>query len=235
MRNLIEVNGWVVETNDYPGKYINERGKGLTGFYRMDYKKTCDMLVLNNGYKACKYKYPRVAITFKHSMVSWYNLAFCNGYHLTKRNGKTVDDIDIIKAVVKGTKPIGFAILKKAELDAIVDRVKQSGLPFVVLPHHWPDYVELGVSNRGTIGQNFDLENLIQSYRVLSNAFQPGYSMLSEQEELVLRGLADRELSSFLVGYDYANPRNGLDLAITGLILGYAVESTFACATGYVN
>lgn len=74
---LVAVDSWACpKTMKYKGKYRNEDGQGLCGFYRRDYKKTTDMVVLSNGNVIIRYKYPKVDIPFKSPMMRWHNLAF---------------------------------------------------------------------------------------------------------------------------------------------------------------
>lgn len=59
MKTLIPVDGWVTNDTKNQGKYLNEQGLGLSGFYRRDFKFNSDMVVLSNGHFAFRYKYPR--------------------------------------------------------------------------------------------------------------------------------------------------------------------------------
>jgi len=47
--------------------------------------------------------------------------------------------------------------------------------------------------------------------------------------------LSDQKLSDYLAGFDYANPEDNYELILTGLILGFPIESTFACIIGSVS
>lgn len=238
MRGLINVNGWVSPLVADIGKYKNEDGQPLSGFYRIDHRGTSDMLVLRNGRCQGTYTYPRVEMPFKHPMVNWLNLAFCGGYLIPKPDGTELGYEDIIDAVIAGTKPIGFVVGSKSKIEEYAKLVEKTGLPYCINDKHRTDYFgqkyyELGIANNGTLGENFVLEALIQSYRVLSTAYGTKYTALSESDEITLRRLSNKKLESFLKGYDYAKiSQSNLELVITGLILGYAVESTFACITG---
>lgn len=241
MSGLISVNGWFSPMASNIGRYKNEDGQPLSGFYRIDHRKTSDMLVLEDGHCRGTYTYPRVEIPFRHPMVSWLNLAFCGGYSIPKPDGTKLGDEDIINAVIAGTKPIGFVVGSKSKIEEYAKLVEKTGLPYCINDTHRTNffgqkYYELGIANNGTLGDDFDLEALIQSYRVLSEAYGTKYTALSENDEIALRRLSNKKLESFLKGYDYAKiSQSNSELVITGLILGYAVESTFACITERVR
>ncbi|MEJ2691209.1 MAG: hypothetical protein P8130_14965, partial [Deltaproteobacteria bacterium] len=73
----------------------------------------------------------------------------------------------------------------------------------------------------------FNFDHLIQEYTELENG--SGCKVLAPIASLerFLATTADKDLESFLT-FDYLHPASAFDFIITGLILGYPVENTYA-------
>jgi len=71
MRNLKPMKGlaWTCKIKEEAGKYKNNEGYGFSGFYTEDLGKELNVLVLSNGHFCTHYRYPKVDIPFRHSMV----------------------------------------------------------------------------------------------------------------------------------------------------------------------
>lgn len=239
MKNLMNVDGWVSPRNNDTGKYVDDDGNGLCGFYRRDKKSSgeSEMLVLNNGKIARKYIYPKMDIPFSHPAINWRNLVFCGGYNVINEQSQAFDKDDLFNAVLTGKKPIGFIVDTKEKVELYAKMADEKGLKYRIKPNATKDYFqneydEVGIANQGTLAENFDIEALIISYRVMSEKFSSGFKLLDEDDENKLRVLAKKSLSDFLSDYDYANPKSNLDVVVTGLILGFAIESTFSFTLG---
>lgn len=231
---LTPVDAWTNSTDFYRGKYRNEQGLGLSGLYRRDYKKSSEMLVLSNGNLAAKYKYPKVTHSFNSTMVRWENLYFCGGYNVRVEDGKRLGSNELlIDAVIKGLKPIGFIVVKKTEADKYIKRVIDKGLKYSVKPHFWDGFCEIGIANIGKLEEHFDFDKLIEAYDLFSKAL--GYELIEEDEREWLYSMAKLQLSDFICGFDYLSSEKstGGDI-LTGLLLGYPIESTVACLDGQV-
>ena len=235
MKPLVAVDGWVTNDRKHRGKYRNEKGLGLSGFYRRDYKHFSEMVVLCNGHSVCRYKYPRgVNIPFRSPMVRWFNLAFCGGYSIPLENGEKADSNDrLLNAVREGKKPIGFWPIESDDLEETIQKLSQLDLIWNVRDNeNWVYQHKIGVANKGKVSDHFDLNQLIESYRLFSERL--GFELLTKEEENLILNHNDLELSSFLNGFDHANPKKRHEYVLTGLILGYPIESTVALLTGQI-
>lgn len=226
---LMPIDSWTDSTNLRSGRYKNEQGLGLSGWYRRDYKKSSEMLVINNGHLLCKYKYPRIVYSFGDSMLSWKNLYFCGGYGVIAEDGKRLGSYDLlIEAVIKGLKPIGFIIVKESEVDKYIKMAVEGNLEYSINPHHWKNHCEIGLANRGKIEDYFNFNNLIELYDFYSKAL--GYEILSKQDKEWLRDKYKLQLSDFISGFEYSrSDKSNREDVLTGLLLGYPIESTVAC------
>jgi hypothetical protein len=231
MKPLIAVDGWVTNDTKDQGKYQNEQGYGFTGFFRRDYKQTSDMVVMYHGYSNLRYKYPKIMDNPFHSpMIRWHNLFFCGGYPpITFANGELVDTNNhLLDAVRTGQKPIGFWLLKSDELEETICKAKQADLIWKItsIDYHHFKY-KIGIANKGKVKDHFDLNKLLESYRLFSERL--GFDLLNKEEEEIILNHNDLDLSYFINGYDYGSPcKKRYDHVLTGLLLGYPIESTVA-------
>jgi len=225
---LINVNGWSCVDKLYKGKFRDENDNGLCGFFKKDNKETSTMYVLNNGNAMVRYKYPRKEVPFCSPMVRWFNLIYCGGYSMCDEDGKCISGYDnLFQAVLNGLKPIGFSLIKTEEVDRYVKKAQDRNIIVNATKKH--DWIEdrywVGTANQGTIKDNFDLDALVSSYKIMGIEY--GIEELFEYGE--------RELSSFLIDFDYAHPSGMVEYALNGLILGYAFESTVALLMGEIK
>lgn len=236
MAQLKPINGWIfsldslLEDRD-KGKYCNEQGRGLNGIYRREYKSYFETVFIRNGHIRCSYKYPKFEIPFKSPMVRWENLWHCGGFILRDANGNDINDDNIVQDVVTGLKPIGFVsgtmenINRWTNLanehDCIYSEPKEHSLPA------FKGQYEIGIANNCTVSEYFDIEALLRTYRNASEVL--GFSLLKPFNEEIIRRMGKHRLSDYLQGWDYAYPINNVDYVKTGLLLGYAVESTIEC------
>lgn len=206
--------------------YRDASGKRVGGLVRSTHRKNAVMMILNKGWNMRTYPYPRVRIPFTSPMVRWQNLYYCGGFGVHGPNDKDLSsDGDLIDAVIAKRKPIGFALFESDQLQAQVEKVTTAGLPYKVEPHdRLSGHTWLGVSQQTTLAETFDLLAWLESYSLMSSAAKT--ILLTKSDETAFWSLKDRPLSSWLTGWDYANPVTNRDLALTGLLLGYAIEST---------
>jgi hypothetical protein len=233
MRKLIKVDGWATTKESIKGKYLNEQGMGLSGFYRRDYKENHEMVVMSNGFSLCRYKYPRgINIPFQSPMLSWRNLTFCGGYNILLENGDNAgSEMRLFEAVANGLKPIGFIIVN-SNLEVIVESVKESGLHNRISMNS-SGYYEVAISNQGKVKDHFDLNKLICSYRLYSEKL--GYDILQSEDEKKLMETNELELAFFLKDFEYANSqKQNWEHVLTGMLLGFPIESTVALIDGRI-
>lgn len=237
MKTLNKVHGWTMENCEQIGKYRDENGLGLSGFYRREYKKNYEMVVLNNGYSLCRYKYPKLTnLPHTSHMLSWSNLLFCGGYKIRLANGEYAGSNErLFEAVSKGNKPMGFMVFRSTEeLNKMTHQIEESNLQHSISERNHSAYpYEIGLANNGTFGEWFDLNSVVEAYRLFSKEL--GFNVLSHEDELSILNLKERKLSTPLNGFDYSSPfKNNFNHVLTGLILGYPIESTIAFLIGQV-
>lgn len=223
--NIVVENMWINNNQEYIGRIRNEKGLALSGFRKKIGKKHITMQVVNCGHILANYRYPRVNIPFQSEMVRWKNLLFCGGYAVNGENNEHIWNNDnLLQAVIEGKKPIGFL----SSNEEYINSIKRKGLPFKI--NEDPIGNEnLGVSQIGTFSNHFDLEALIKSYQILSKI--DGYTILDKWEEQKIYHLANQSFSDYLFSYDYLNPKSVYEFVLTGLILGFPIESTYAILT----
>jgi len=183
----------------------------------------------NDGHNLKTYAYRKHDIPFKSPMVRWENLNFCNGWSMNGPDGKSLStDKKLIKAVINGLKPIGFGMFEDREVDKIVKMIEAAGLPYEVNPHQYmPNHSFIGVSQKGKIGELFDMDKFIESWK-----------MHLDEENMEINydffnNLKDEKFEDFLKGWNYARPNSDTEFALTGLLLGYPIESTVSLLTHY--
>lgn len=227
-KTITPIDAWVSSSASYRGKYINEQGLGLAGMYRRDYKKSSQMLVINNGNVLCRYKYPKVEHLFDNPMIRWQNLYFCGGYSVLAEDGQCTGSNDLlIEAVIDGVKPIGFIVVKESESYKYIKKAVDNGIKYSVNLHFMDGYCEIGLANSGSLKEHFNFDNLIEAYDLFSDVLE--YDLISQDDKEWLSQMFSLELSDFICGFDYAySGKRNCENVLTGLILGYPIESTVA-------
>jgi len=169
------------------------------------------------GYHQSTYCYNDIELPFKSYMLRWENLNFCGGWGMEGFNDKK-----LIKAVIKRKKPFGIGLFKSGkDVEDIIQMVEESGLPYSVeINKNCNGYENVSVCQHGTIGELFDLKSFIESYKILLEGVNDDINYE------YFENLRDVELKMFLKDWEYYNPRNDTELARTGLLLGYPIEST---------
>lgn len=219
-KNLKQVNGcsWAMNKQNYLGKYRDEEGNGLTGYWERDNKKTTHILHLYNGNIVTKYRFPKIEIPFKSDMHNWKNMFFATGG----------SDEELVERVANKQKPVGFIIVK--DKDLYIDKIKKLNIDYIDLENSKKyNYSEIGmICCNEKLEDLFDINSLIVSYNKLGEAYNKRKILEDMDDIMYLKEVCKRRLSDFLK-YDYANPHSDLELIIVGLILGYPIESTFSC------
>lgn len=202
----------------YAGKYRNSDGTVKHGVYLRKYKNTTDKLFINNGHLMRVYKYPNIDCKFSSPKINDYNLHLCGGWAF-----RGVNEKEVIERVIKGLKPMGIFVTTEVQKWESV--CKKSGLPYLIAPNHFTteDHFDIGISCKGTFDENFDLQNLIIDYMEYSDKVK--ISLPAEEIGAYILSLKDIQISSYLTS-DYANPNTDQELIVTGLILGYPIETT---------
>lgn len=185
-KTITPIDAWVSSSASYRGKHINEQGLGLSGMHRRDYKKSSQMLVINNGNVLCRYKYPKVEHLFNNPMIRWQNLYFCGGYSVLAEDGQSTGSDDLlIEEVIDGFKTIGFIVVKESESYKYIKKAVDNGIKYSVNPHFKEDYCEIGLANRGRLREHFNFDNLIEAYELFSSAL--GYNLISQYDKKMVK------------------------------------------------
>ena len=217
-------NDLLEQERPYPGHYRDQNGIPLHGIYVRQYQKTEDKLIISNGNLMRKYKYPRINQTFHSPMLNDYNLHLCGGWRWWG-----VNDIECITRVFNGKKPMGFwgtddeesynywlhggddsKLLKFPNANFLYEN---SGYKYVI-----------GVCAPGTFDDHFDLKVLAHDYCEYAKAVKDSTSS-SQIDALFYGELKGKKIDTYLTVNHTHNITIG-DTIITGLILGYPVETT---------
>lgn len=232
--SICRIDAWPMHQCVKPGPFRDSQGYALSGFLLLE-SDLCMMLVVRDGNVTEEFCFPSLEepLPFQSPLVRWRNLAYRGGpgcilFHSDETALDT--DTSLMEDVITGKKPMGFAFLPgHYPIDELVHRATASKLPFIVKRWYSNRHVEVAIAQRGTIAEVFgDLNPWIMSYRRLGKCF--GQSVLSEEDEkdlLTRRLRPTRPLLDFLTDWDYANPKSASDFVLTGLLLGYPIESTF--------
>ena len=181
----------------------------------------------NKGYDMGTYCYPSLKIPFKSPMVRWWNLFYCGGYSITSPDYQNYSSkIHIIEDVLHKKKPIGFALIDNDKIPFIIKRIEKAGYPYSIEPHETFPSSFIGICQPLTFGKAFNIKKFLKSYKLFANAAH--VTLLNKKDGQFFLSKLDTPLSYWLKDWDYANPVTHQDLALTGLLLGYPIESTVA-------
>ncbi len=160
--------------------------------------------------------YPVQAEGYDSPYLSWYNLICCSN------NYGPVPVVDYMNQAVQNGKKIAATVYPHTAQE-YMQMIADLGEEYYCYPYHTREYqYMLYVSKKGTLGDYFDLEQLLDVYA----------SCDIKLDEKKMRDYFSRELSYF--GNEEICPIQLHDcvgqeeLAVTGLLFGYPVESTIA-------
>lgn len=185
-------------------------------FERTDYKHRSKVKVHNNGYNLRTYRFKNVEC-FESPYISWENLDQCGGW-------ATKDDY-LKTAVQNGTKLFAQIIHDSSEsFDSREDIV------VITKPHGWlENYNETHICCKGCLADYYDIEAIFEYYSDLDVEF-------TEKEVNDIYDLVYDPICIFATDeapFDYSRCRTNVEFVITGLLLGYPLESTASIIQGY--
>lgn len=225
-KKLVKLVGYSSTAKSGIGEYRDNKGRGLTGFYRNENENSFEVMELNKGHRVVSYKFPKVDIPFKSKMHSWSNLAFNCDWHYTKVKTK----INKFEEVwLYGYKPIGFMAISN---DATV-YFDEMALEYTMTYKIGLERL-LGMADDGIFEQCFDLEAFIKSYELLEEAHygeQKGFIM-NKTVKSKIRALSRREVTDCFEECLYGKTNSQYTLILAGLLFGHPIESTFARLVG---
>ena len=177
-------------------------------FNRTDYRKRSKVTVLNNNYNLRTYRFNNVPC-FESPYISWENLDQCGGW--------ATNDSYLHTAVQNGTKLFAQIVhtddVKFNLSDDVVIQTKD----------HWCTGLnETHISRKGCLSDYYNLEDIFKHYNLLGVHFYPHHvERITE--------FCNLEISVFATPnapFEYCNASTLEQLVVTGLLLGYPLEST---------
>lgn len=221
---LIKVSDDVLQGNlSRKGKYFDENNVPLHGIYIRKHKNIEERLFINTGILVRIYKYPIIDRTFQSPLVNDHNLNLGGGWGWPGKK-----ESECLTRVMSGKKPIGFYHFKD---DESITEYCDSGFPYVILKDTDPGVItnEIGLSIKVTFSESFDMDALINDYDQYLKSLIKKYNFNKNTAEKIIKKfdyIRNKDVSSFLT-FDYGNPcKLPEDHCLTGLILGYPIETT---------
>jgi hypothetical protein len=193
-------------------------GSGIV-FVRTDTAKTSRVTVKHESerYVFRVYKFPNVPNTLQSPFISWANLNCCNGWRY--------DESYLLTAVQEGKKLCaGITFNAEHELAAYLDGLNDEYPRFCEPPrkNHTGYWYYVDVTRKGCIGDYIDIAAVCELYPALGIQ-RLDFGKISELAAAPMLHLLDGT-----VPFDYGNPKSDEEYVVTGLLLGYLVESTAA-------
>jgi hypothetical protein len=197
-------------------------GSGII-MVRIDTAKTSSVTVRHESGRPVfhVYKFPNVATTMQSPYISWANLNCCFGWKY--------DEKYLLTAVQDGKKLCaGLSFNTENELTAYLDRFNDSFPRFCKPPKkngagtgYW-HYVD--VTRQGLISDYIDMAAVQELYDAFGDIFKRlQFDKINELAAAPMIHLLDGTIP-----FDYGNPKTAEEYVITGLLLGYPIESTAA-------
>ena len=221
----------------YPGKWRDDSNSPLNGIFRKSYKNGKDEVIfILNGHANLRYKFPHLEkLPFQSSLHRWHNLLMCGGIGCGKLSG----DDAILDAVVQKQKPLGDILAAETAKTKIEKIADQTGLEIWTKARTDQYYkhntngeqnYDVLLAQPGTLGELFDLEAVISSYDALLSRDTSTITIKDQCLKLFRSRLnydSGKTLIKIFGNYEWASPEDPDDLMMTGLVLGYPIESTY--------
>lgn len=202
---------------------LAKNSKGIKAV-RVDYKQRSAVKVQAlDGSTIRTYRMNNIA-DYKHPMMSWNNLLMCGGW--------ASDNLDGIKAVNRGSKPICTVIVRTKDndtkqMEAEADKLglKQKGYGFMVLLEPWHlwngewNWVLAAVPEDTTLNDLYDLDEIREAYEAQGIVFL-------DEDWRRTENFAKMQLVELVSGYEIMSPTDYMELVTTGMLFGYPIEST---------
>jgi len=192
-----------------------ETNKGIV-FEKTTSKDRCKVNVKNrdSDISHMVYRYNNGVESISSPFISWENLNCCGGWHF--------DESYLLTAVQKGKKLVsGIYFSSQKELDDYKENLSDEYVHFCRPPMtngpHTTYYID--VARDGTISGFINTDEVMRIYEKLGVA-NFDKKLLSELFTLPLHDFINGET------FDYGQPHRAEEFIITGLMLGYPIEST---------
>lgn len=182
---------------------------------REDYKNRSKVSVIGfNGYNLRTYRFNNVP-EYKHPYLSWENLDHCGGW--------ASDDSYILSAVQDGKKPAAqYAVINEPVPNVKPD--KDTETYYMSEP-----FYNEGTRNQVYIARTCSLKDLFDVDSVI-DAYEKQDVIISKEKLMpyMEKPIMDLMKEGFFIYTDSA-----IEIIITGLMLGYPIESTASILYGY--
>jgi hypothetical protein len=191
---------------------------GEVAFMRSDTVRRSKVNVKSEaGYNHRIYRFKKIPEPYQSPYISWANLNCCGGW--------TFDKSYLLTAVQEGKKLCaGITTTDETAFHAYLDNLSGEYPHFCPPPTHgWQcTNYHIDVTRKGCIGDYIDLGAVRETYLALEIDFLD-FKIISEYANKPMIHLLDGT-----VDFDYVNPKSDEQCAVTGLLLGYPLESTAA-------
>ena len=191
---------------------LHENSKGIK-IVREDGKKRSKVRVIaSDGHTLHTYRFNNIPF-FVHPLLSWANLDYCGDW--------AYDKDYLLTAVQDGKKPVADItsdslpdIAPSPDID-VCDPVPTTNGPYT--------WLHMIVARRGMLTDLFDLNKVVAAYAALGIEIGPE----------LLQPYFSTPLITLFQDRFWVNPRTLEEWVVTGLGLGYPIESTASLLEGY--
>ena len=193
-------------------------GSGIV-FVRADTAKTSKVTVKPETSRHIfrTYIFPNVPKAYHSPYISWANLNCCGGWMF--------DESYLLTAVQKKRKLCaGITMPDESALKTYLESLNSEYPYFCPPPTHNGSHTfyYIDVTRKGCIADYIDIEAVRQTYSALGLDFLD-FNIIGDYAAGQMLHLLDGTAS-----FDYANPESDEQFVVTGLLLGYPLESTAA-------
>ena len=186
---------------------LHENSKGIR-IVREDYKIRSKVSVIGfDGTSIRTYRFNNVP-EYKHPYLSWENLDHCGGW--------ATDDSYLLSAVHAGKKP---AAQYYYGYDSVPEMKESMGVEVFV--KHISDWVF--IARTCSVKDLFDLDDIINAYMA--------QDIYLDREKLI--PYMSRPIMDLMKEEFWIDPETIYEMVITGLMLGYPIESTASILQGF--
>ena len=216
------------------GTSLEKSGRPRNGVYLQLFSKTVTKSYIRNGNVLRRYRYPRYTPAFHSPSVNNYNQHLSGDWYWQYRadgtpRGKGEFNNEIIfERLVSGLKPLGglrFFEDEKKKIRDFLGRLLKSQLAFSCSKVE--NELFFAVCQKGRLGDLFDFDDLLEDYIALVTAANSKALSPLGNIKKFLSSVKNECLERYLT-FDHRKTEGTYDTILTGLILGYPVENTFA-------
>ena len=193
---------------------LHENSKGIK-IVREDYKTRSKVSVIGfDGTSIRTYRFNNVP-EYKHPYLSWENLDHCGGW--------ASDDAYLLSAVQEEKKPAA----QYARINSPVPVIKpENGIEvYYISDQIYDNYTrnQVYITRTCSLQDIFDIDSIIDAYNK--------HDIILDREELM--PYMEKPIMDLMKKVFFLDPESDTELVITGLMLGYPIESTASILWGY--